>query len=79
VLHSVYPSKSSENYRGYLLEGNARGARKGGWMGMVTIHHDRDTQWVTVSEISSTYAAAIEGALRYGREMVDGKKLGLDI
>jgi len=46
-------------------------------MGMVTIHHDRATQWVTACELSSTYAAAIEGALAYGRQMVDGDKLGL--
>lgn len=79
VLHSVYPSKSSENYRGYLLEVNAHGARKGGWMGMVTIHHNRATQWAIVCELSSTYAAAIEGALAYGRQMVDGDKCGLVI
>jgi len=48
-------------------------------MGMVTIHHDGATQWATVCELSSTYAAAIEGALAYGKQMVDGDQCGLVI
>ena len=69
----------SVDYKGYLLTGSARRGRLGMWFSMVAIKRNADVQCELLAPTAATRELAVEEAISYGKEIVDGERTGLRI
>jgi hypothetical protein len=66
-------------YKGYRLTGSAQRGRSGKWFGMVTIDRYSQIQRELMAHDAATRLLAVEGAISYAKEMVDGSRCGLRV
>jgi len=84
MVHSqeVFMANAQEkivDYKGYLLTASARRGRLGMWFSMVAIERNTDVQCELLAPTAATRELAVEGAISYGKQIVDGDRGGLRV